>query len=70
MREETAKLDVLTKLHITKSDAFQILSIAAEADTGDVYHIPPNEAIFYFNDLESDAQYSQWPRNTGEVCLV
>jgi hypothetical protein len=69
LQEESSKLNALLSLKISKTDAFKILSTAADKTPADTFLIPSNSPINWINDLEFDAQYAGWPRQLNEVSI-
>lgn len=70
LQEESFKLNSLLTLKISKTDAFKVLSTAADKSPVNTFKIPTDAPIVYLNDLENDPQYQGWPRSVSEVNKV
>ena len=64
---EIAKYNSLKKLKINKETIEELLSIGTPEKSNDLFKIKITEAVQFINNLESDEQYSNWPKNVNEI---
>ncbi len=67
MRQEAQKLETLTELHISKQDAFNLLSSPFVSQEQHTFRVPISNAVLFLNDLERGEQYAAWPHSVTEV---
>lgn len=78
MKKERLLLKVLNKIGISSSDSIELLSHSvlsaqkgASESSDDVYDVRDDseeeDIVIWWNDIETDERYSDWPDNLFEV---